>query len=142
MLNKELIIQKCRENGACISEFTILVNSKTDKEFGEVLLDNLSWLKSENLIQYIDTRELIKYIGNNNKWIYNYCINVEDIKELWTKLTEDYWIYYYCRFVEDRPELWSRLTEPEYIIRYCEYVEDRPELRIKLKKTRLKGLKC
>lgn len=110
MLNKELIIQKCKENNPCISEFTKLVNSKNDKEFSEVLLDNLGWLEDINLIQYIDTKELLKYVGNNNKWIQNYC-----------------------EYIEDRPELWSRLTEPEYIIRYCEYVEDRPELRAKIK---------
>ncbi len=111
MLNKELIIQKCKENNPCISEFTKLVNSKTDKEFSEVLLDNLGWLNSKDLIKYIDTKELLKYIGNNNKWIFYYCAFIKDRPELWSKLIKDIWIYNYCAFIKDRPELRIKLKE-------------------------------
>ena len=109
MLNKELIIQKCKENKACINEFTKLVNSKNDKEFSEVLLDSLEWLKLTNIIQYIDTKELLKYVGNNNEWICNYCRFIKDRKELWTNLTSDEWIHKYCIYVKDRPELRIKL---------------------------------
>lgn len=134
MLNKELIIEKCKENGACINEFTMLVNSKNDKAFSEVLLDNLGWLESKDLIQYIDSKELSKYVGTNNKWIYNFCKYIKDRKKLWTNLTEDYWIFLYCECVKDRKELWPNLTEDIWIYYYLQDIKDRPELRIKLQK--------
>jgi len=86
----------------------------------------------------ICTREvkLIKEIDislvEDNEWIYFYCKDVEDRKELWFKLTDEHWIYNYCKNIKDREELWSKLTDEKYIYRYCRDVKDRKKLWSKL----------
>jgi len=78
-----------------------------------------------------DRKELWSKL-TDEKYIYRYCIYVKDRKELWSKLTNEYWIYSYCRDIKDREELWSKLTDNEWIYYYCLFVQDREELWSKL----------
>lgn len=75
-----------------------------------------------------DKKEYRKLI-TEDRWIFEYCLNIKDSPLMYKKLKKDRWIYWYCKYVKDRKELWSKLTEENWTKNYCINIKDRPELK-------------
>ena len=100
------------------------------KIIGNEYIDNIDKVccKEIKLIKEIDINKV-----KDNCWIYHYCRNIKDKKELWSKLTDNGWICNYCNGIKDRKELWSKLTDNMWIYHYCINIKNRKELRDKIK---------
>ena len=49
--NKDKVIDNCRKHNACDSEFTKLINAKTQIDFENVLLRNFDWCVYKNIFE-------------------------------------------------------------------------------------------
>jgi hypothetical protein len=83
----------------------------------------IEYAEKNNLIDK-PIKEVLKHLESDNKkswfnwFIFNYCKDIENDKNLANKLNDDCWIYCYCRYVENDKKLANRLTNDHYINEY------------------------
>jgi hypothetical protein len=73
---------------------------------------------------------------------YRYCVDVEDLESLYSKIEDDYYRYFYCMDVEDRESVYSKIESDEYRYRYCKDVEDRESVYSKIESDKYRYLYC
>lgn len=46
-IGREIIEKRCKDNDACIAQYTRLINMTTEEDFLQVLVDNIGWVASK-----------------------------------------------------------------------------------------------
>ena len=60
--------------------------------------------------------------------MYHKC-KIDDRKEYWENITDNYYIYLYCRNIRDRKELAETMTNSEWIYLYLQYTYNKERLK-------------
>lgn len=76
--------------------------------------------------------EASNFFGDD-KWLYWFCRDIKDMKEVWSKITNDRIIYYYCKKIKERKKLLKRMDDEWVVLDYLKHVNDYAFLRNKLK---------
>ena len=76
-----------------------------------------------------DTPEIRAEFLTEDEDRIHYCVYMEDLEDVWSKITNEGVIVRYCRRVVDREELWSKIRTSRRAKAYCKLVKDRPEVR-------------
>ena len=67
--------------------------------------------------------EAIRELITLPKWAYNYCLNIEDLKEMRDIICkDDYWILRYCERIKDTEEMSSKIKSGFHRAQYERYV--------------------
>ena len=89
---KTQIIEDCRKAGLCKEEFKKLVSTTSDKEFWEIINNNLGWC----LLNRVIKKEYRKHLDlTNDHYKYLYCRDIYNEKSLWSTITNEYHNYRY-----------------------------------------------
>jgi hypothetical protein len=77
--NREVILKRCKKNDACKGEYRRLSKAKNNKEFKKVILENLYWCKSHEIIpELFNSNSVWKYIEEYIPELDMYIFRDED----------------------------------------------------------------